>query len=131
MNGGFSIEDEDLYFKTGDGVLKRLERTSNPADLLGVIRTAHKGFDRAYEKAPATARAMVACCAGCGTCCHVPVGAQAHEVLLAAIFIQTRYSPDDLEATMARLSEHRIAFAGKSMEQRAALRRRRTIPNGC
>lgn len=122
MSGGFSIEEERLFEKTGGAVLKRLRKTANPADLLAVLRSAHKEFDRAYAGAPAAARASVACRAGCGACCHVPVGAQAHEVLLAAEYIQTRSSPESLEAVIAGVAAHRAAFAGKNMDERAALR---------
>lgn len=122
MSAGFSIEEERLFEKTGGAVLKRMRKTGNPADLLAVLRSAHKEFDRAYAAAPAAARASVACRAGCGTCCHVPVGAQAHEVLLAAEYIQTRYSPDDLEAVIAGVAAHRAAFAGRTMDERAALK---------
>jgi Fe-S-cluster containining protein len=122
MSTGFSIEEEALYDQTMAGVLNRLRKTRNPADLLGVLRQAHKGFDRAYDAAPAAARAAVACRAGCGTCCHVPVGVQAHEVLLAAEHIQRHFSPAELEAVIGRFAAHRAAFAGKSMDERAAIR---------
>ncbi len=122
MSVGFSLEEEALYDQTMAGVLNRLRKTRNPADLLGVLRRAHKGFDRAYDTAPAAARAAVACRAGCGTCCHVPVGVQAHEVLLAAEFIQRHFPPAELEAVIARFAAHRAAFAGRSMEERAALK---------
>ena len=122
MSTGFSLEEEALYDRTMASVLNRLGKTRNPADLLGVLRQAHKGFDRAYAAAPAAARAAVACRAGCGTCCHVPVGVQAHEVLLAAEFIQGHFSPTELEAVIARFAAHRAAFAGRSMEERAALK---------
>ena len=122
MSTMFSPEEERLFEKTGGSVLKRLQKTGNPADLLAVVRTAHHGFDRAYDAAPAKARALVACRAGCGTCCHVPVGVQAHEVLLAAVHLQKHFPPAELEAVIARLAAHRAAFAGKSAEQRSALR---------
>jgi len=122
MSTGFSIEEERLFEKIGKTVLRRLGKTGNPADLLGVLRSAHKEFDRAYAAAPAAARASVACRAGCGTCCHVPVGAQAHEVLLAAEYIQIRFSPADIEAVIAGVASHRAAFAGRTMDERAALR---------
>lgn len=122
MSGGFSAEEERLFEKNGSAVLRRLRKAGNPADLLGVLRSAHKEFDRAYAAAPAAARASVACRAGCGTCCHVPVGLLAHEVLLAAEYIQTHFSPEDLEAVIARLAAHRAAFAGQTMAQRADLR---------
>ena len=122
MSAAWTPEEENLFEKTGGAVLKRLRKTGNPADLLAVLRSAHKGFDRAYDSAPAAARAAVACRAGCGTCCHVPVGVQAHEVLLAAEYIQTRYSPAELEAVLAALAAHRAAFAGRTMDERAALK---------
>jgi len=122
MSAGFSIEEETLFEKTGEAVFARLRQTRNPADLLRVLRQAHKRFDRAYDSAPAAARALVACRAGCGTCCHVPVGAQAHEVFLAAEFIQTRYSAEDLASVLDRLAAHRAAFAGRTMDERAALK---------
>lgn len=122
MSSGFSLDEEALYDRTSAAVLNRLRKTRNPADLLAVIRQAHKGFDRAYETAPAAARAVVACRAGCGTCCHVPVGVQAHEVLLAAEYIQTHFAGAELEAVIARFAAHRAAFAGQGMNERAALK---------
>jgi Fe-S-cluster containining protein len=120
MSAAWSLEEEALFEKTGSTVLKALRKTRNPADLLGVFRAAHKGFDRAYDTAPA-------CRAGCGTCCHVPVGVQAHEVLLAAMHIQTHFSPEALEGVIARTAAHREAFAGRSMNERAALKRPCTL----
>ncbi len=122
MSGGFSLEEEDLFEKTGGAVLKRLRKTGNPADLLAVLRSAHLGFDRAYVTAPGAARASVSCRAGCGTCCHVPVGAQAHEVLLAAEYVQTHFPPADFESLLIRVATHRAAYSGRSMDQRAALK---------
>ena len=122
MSAGFSLAEETLFGKTGGAVLRRLRKTRNPADLLAVLRAAHKEFDRAYATAPATARATVVCRAGCGTCCHVPVGVQAHEVLLAAEYIQTCFSPADLEGVIARAAAQRSAFSGRTMRERAALK---------
>ena len=122
MSTAWNVEEEALFEKTGSAVLKALRKTRNPADLLGVFRAAHKGFDRAYDGAPAAARAAVACRAGCGTCCHVPVGVQAHEVLLAAVHIQTKFSPEALEEVIRLTAAHRAAFAGRTMNERAALK---------
>lgn len=122
MSAGFSIEEEALFEKTGSAVLRRLRKTRNPADLLSVLRAAHHGFDRAYATAPAAARTAVACRSGCDACCHVPVGVQAHEVLLAAEYIQTHFPPAELEAAIARAAVHRTAFAGRTMRERAALK---------
>lgn len=123
MATGFSVDEEALYHKTAEAVLRQLRKTRNPAELLSVLRVAQKRFDRAYDAAPAAARAKVYCRAGCGTCCHVPVGAQAHEVLIAAEYIQTHFPPEELEAVIARLAAHRAAFAGRNTTERLALKR--------
>ena len=122
MCAQFSPEEETLFEKTGAAVLKRLRKTRNPADLLSVLSGAHKEFDRAFASAPSSAKAMVACRAGCDACCHVPVGVQAHEVLIAAQHVQTHFSPSDLEALIARAAIHRSAFAGLSNFERTALK---------
>jgi Fe-S-cluster containining protein len=118
----FSPEEHALFEKTGEWVFKRLRKTRNPEDLLGVVATAHKGFDRAQASAPEAARAAVACRAGCDACCHTPVGAQAHEVLLAAQHVQTRFPAAALEELITRAAGHRAAFAGRPVALRAALR---------
>jgi Fe-S-cluster containining protein len=123
MSTGFSADEEALYHKTAEAVLAQLRKSRNPADLLPVLRLAQKRFDRAFAAAPAEARAAVACRAGCGTCCHVPVGAQAHEVLIAAEYIQTHYAPADLEAVIVRLAAHRAAFAERTPDERLAQKR--------
>lgn len=110
MGAGFSPQEEALYHRTADAVLRRLERVREPAELLAVIRDAFAGFERAFASAPAAARAAVACRAGCGTCCHNDVAVQAHEVFIAAEFIQRTFSPVDLEAVVARAAEHRAAY---------------------
>lgn len=111
-----------MFEKTGAAVLKRLRKTKNPGDFLSVISTAHKEFDRAYATAPLAARDTVACRSGCDACCHVPVGVQAHEVLIAAHHLQLQFSPTDLEAVVARAAEHRAAFAGLSGLEQTALK---------
>ena len=122
MGAEFTEEEEALFNRTGERVLKRLRKTRNPGDLLGVLAGEHKQFERAYATAPAAARASVACRAGCDACCHVPVGVQAHEVLIVAEHIQKTFSPEALEAVIARAAVHRAAFAGKSNAERAMLR---------
>ena len=111
-----------MFEKTGASVFKRLRKTRNPADLLTVVRSAHKEFDRGYETAPAEVRASVACRSGCDACCHVPVGVQAHEVLIVAQYVQMHFSPEELNALIARAFEHRAAFAGLDSAGRTALR---------
>lgn len=122
MCAQFSPEEDTLFEKTGTAVLKRLRKTRNPADFLSVLASAHKEFERALASAPSAARASVACRAGCDACCHVPVGVQAHEVLIAAHHVQLHYSPEDLEAVVVRAAAHRAQFAGRSSSERMALR---------
>ncbi len=122
MCAQFSPEEDELFEKTGTAVLRRLRKTKNPADLLSVVASAHKEFDRAYVAAPAAARESVACRAGCDACCHVPVGLLAHEVLIAAQHVQMTFSPEELEALIERAAAHRAAFAGKSNHERTDLR---------
>ncbi len=123
MCAQFSPEEERLYEKTVQSVLSRLQKTRNPADLLPVLATAQKHFDRAHESTPAAAKAIVACQAGCDACCHGLVGVTAHEVLIAAQFIQTHFSPVELEAVITRTAAQRDAFADRSLQERTALKR--------
>jgi Fe-S-cluster containining protein len=122
MCAAFSPEEDSLFEKTGAAVLKRLRKTRNPADLLAGVVSAHKEFDRAFASAATEAKAAVACRAGCDACCHVPVGVQAHEVLIAAAHVQTHFSPTQLIELIARTAAHRAAFAGKTNIERTALR---------
>lgn len=123
MCAGFSAEEYTLFEKTGDWVFKRLRKTRHPEDLLAVVATAYKGFDRAYASAWAETKATIACRSGCDACCHMLVGVQAHEVLLAAQHVQTHFSPVELEALIARAASHRAAFVGRSIPERTVLRR--------
>lgn len=123
MCASFSPEEETLFEKTEANLGRRLRKTRNPADLLSTIRTTFKDFDHAYDTAPAAARARVACQAGCGTCCHVLVGVQAHEVLIAAHHVQTHFTPVELDALLSRTAAHRAAFAGKTVDERTAQKR--------
>jgi Fe-S-cluster containining protein len=122
MPAEFTDEEEELFNEIGASVMKRMRKARNPGDLLSILRTAHKQFDRAYATAADSVRATVACRSGCDACCHVPVGVQAHEVLIVAQFIQTQFNPEALEAVIARTAAHRAAFAGRTMAERATLR---------
>ena len=122
MCAAFSPEEDTLFEKTGVAVLKRLRKTRNPADLLAAICSTHKEFDRAFATAAPEAKAAVACRAGCDACCHVPVGVQAHEVLIAANHVQTHFSPAHLDELIARTAVHRAAFAGLANIARTALK---------
>ena len=122
MGAEFTDEEEALFNRTGETVMKRLRKARNPGDLLTILRTAHKEFDRAFAAAPAELRATVACRAGCDACCHVPVGVQAHEVLIAAEYVLTHFTREARDAVIARAAKHRAAFAGKALAARMALK---------
>jgi uncharacterized protein len=122
MCAAFSPEEDNLFEKTGAAVLKRLRKTRNPADLLAAVASTHKEFDRAFASATPESKTVVACRAGCDACCHVPVGVQAHEVLIAARHVQTHFSPVQLDELIARAAVHRAAFAGRSNFERTALK---------
>lgn len=113
MSNVFSPAEEALYYKTGEALLKRLGEAREPGEVLGRIRQAFAGFERAYTSAPASVRAQVACRAGCDTCCHERVAVQAHEVLIVAEHVQTHFPPEALEALIARAAVHRKAHAGR------------------
>jgi Fe-S-cluster containining protein len=113
MSTGFNPAEEALYFKTGEALLKRLAGVRDPQHVLREVRQAFAGFERAYASAPSSARAKVACHAGCATCCHERVAVQAHEVLLVAEHVQTHFPAAELEALIARAAAHRAAHAGR------------------
>jgi Fe-S-cluster containining protein len=52
----------------------------------------------------------------------VPVGVQAHEVLIAARHVQTHFSPAQLDELIARAAVHRAAFSGRSNPERTSLK---------
>jgi len=116
MATGFSPEEEDLYFDTIEAVGRRIATAGTAAELLAAVRGAYTGFERAYAAAPQSARAAVACCAGCDTCCHDDVAVQAHEVFVVAEYVQKKFPPAELEALIARSAEHRASYAARQGE---------------
>ncbi|QYM80438.1 YkgJ family cysteine cluster protein [Horticoccus luteus] len=113
MGKGFSPDEEALYFKTGEAVRKRLQATPEPERALAILAVAQDRFARAFDQAPAKARARIACHAGCDTCCHEDVAVQAHEVLIAAEYAQRNFTAAALEAVIARAATHRAAHAAR------------------
>lgn len=110
MAAGFTASEEALFYRTGEQLLARLETTREPAEVLGTIRQAYGEFQRAFDGAPARARAAVACRAGCGTCCHNEVAVQAHEVLIVAEHVQKLWTPVELEGLIAATAVHRAEY---------------------
>jgi Fe-S-cluster containining protein len=79
-------------------------------------------LDQTYDTTPAKVKATVACRAGCGHCCSVPVDVQAHEVFFAAEYIQLNFSPDDLAGVIERTAAHRARVAALNNQERDNLR---------
>jgi Fe-S-cluster containining protein len=117
MAGGFSPAEEKLYFKTVADVRRALRGARTGGELLTAIRRGFAAFERAFESAPAAARATVACRAGCGTCCHNEVAVQAHEVLIVAEHLQKTLAPAELETLIARTAAQRAEYVANRDDQ--------------
>jgi len=111
-------ERRELFSRTVAGMERRLEAGQDPGDRFAALRWGANELDRTLAETPAKIRATIACRAGCGWCCHVPVDVQAHEVFLAAEHIQLNFSPADLAALIARTSVHVARHAALTSEAR-------------
>ena len=103
------------------GMEKRVAQASKARQMLDALRWGMAQLDRTLAESPAELRAKIACRAGCGYCCSVPVDVQAHEVFYAAEHIQLHFPPEDLAEVVARTATHRAAFTRLTTEQRADL----------
>lgn len=117
-----SEDNNEHYRKLGTRLLKKLRATGNPADVLGVVRKFQREMDRSFFEAPAEERARIACGPGCAWCCHVPMGVQAHEVLIAADFAQRHFTPAELEVVVAQASIHHARTQGIDSDSYAAMK---------
>jgi hypothetical protein len=100
-----------LYERTGEKML----------DLLGALRWGLEELDQTFAATPPSAKAAVACRAGCDFCCHVPMDVQAHEVLFVADHIQAHFSPTELAAVIERTAVHRGRIAAATPAERTRL----------
>jgi Fe-S-cluster containining protein len=105
-------ERQELFAQASRGMARRLGSAATPDALFGTLRWGLDELDRTYAATPAAVRARVACRAGCGHCCSVPVDTQAHEVLFAAQHIQLHFSADALAGVIDRTATHRRRVAG-------------------
>ena len=112
---------QQLYGQTVRGMERRLRSVTAPAAMLKALRWGMDELDRTLAETPAKVRAQVACRAGCGICCSVPVDVQAHEVFFAAEHIQLHFSPADLAGVIERTAARRSDVAGLSERERARL----------
>ncbi len=112
---------QQLYADTTQGMGQRLRSVSGPADMLAAVGWGLQKLEQTYTETPAKELAKVACCAGCGICCSVPVDVQAHEVFYTAEFIQLTFSPADLAGVIERTAARRASVAGLDEEARSRL----------
>jgi Fe-S-cluster containining protein len=110
---------QQLFTHTVRGMARRVATVDEPAQMFTALRWGMGELERTWAETPAQVRATVACRAGCGWCCSVPVDVQAHEVFLAAEHIQLNFSPTDLAAVIARTAGHRVQVAALSSDARA------------
>lgn len=92
-----------------------------PAAMLGAIRWGLDQLERTYAETPPKVLAKVACRAGCGICCSVPVDVQAHEVFFSAEHIQINFSVEELAGVIERTAFRRKSVAGLSEAERDRL----------
>jgi len=100
-----------LYAQTVDAMGRRLQSVAGPGVMLAALRWGMQELDRTFAETPARVKATVACRAGCGHCCSVPVDVQAHEVFFAAEHIQVHFPPADLAGVIERTAAHRARIA--------------------
>ena len=110
-----------LYGQAVHGMETRVADVRDPAAMFSALRWGMGELDRTLAETPAKVRATVACRAGCGWCCSVPVDVQAHEVFFAAEHIQKHFSPDALNAVIARTARHRAGMGKLNGEERSVL----------
>ncbi len=107
----FSPAQIALFSKTAQQMLALLQAASDGPGALAAIRWGWGELDRAYASTPGKIKAQVACRAGCDFCCRVPMGVQAHEVLLAADYLQAHFTPTEIAQTIERAAVHRARVA--------------------
>jgi Fe-S-cluster containining protein len=112
---------QQLYAQTAVETGERLRAITEPAEVFGVLRWGMQLIEQALIETPAKFRTEIACAAGCSHCCRVAVDVQAHEVLLAADYIQLHFNPGQLAGVIERTAVHRRRLAGLTGEQRARL----------
>jgi Fe-S-cluster containining protein len=110
-----------LFARTVQGMERRLAAIDEPGKMFTALRWGMDELERTLAETPAKVKATIACRAGCGWCCSVPVDVQAHEVFFAAEHIQKNFSPADLDAVIARASAHRAQIAALTSDERAEL----------
>ena len=112
---------QQLYAQTAVDTGEGLRAAKEPAEIFGVLRGGMEAIEQTLLQTPAKVRANIACAAGCSHCCKVAVDVQAHEVLLAADYIQVHFNLEQLAGVIERTAAHRQRLAGLTSEERARL----------
>ncbi len=112
---------QQLFAQTVRGMESRLAPVKAPAEMITALRWGMAELDRTLAETPASIRATVACRAGCGHCCSVPVDVQAHEVFFAAEHIQKTFSPAALAGVLERTTAHRARVSVLTSDERSRL----------
>ncbi len=110
-----------LFTETVNGMARRVAAVDEPGKMFAALRWGMGELERTLAETPAKVRATIACRAGCGWCCSVPVDVQAHEVFFAAEHIQVNFSPAELAAVIERLAAHRAQVSALRAEERSTL----------
>lgn len=108
-----------LFATAVQGMGRRLNGATEAGPMLSALRWGMTELDRTFAETPAQIRATVACRAGCGYCCSVPVDVQAHEVFFSAEHIQLHFTPHALALLLTRLEGHRAAISVLSNDERS------------
>ena len=108
-----------LFAAAVQGMEQRVEAATEADQMLGALRWGMAELDRTFAETPAKIRATVACRAGCGHCCSVPVDVQAHEVFFSAEHIQLNFSAEALASLLTRLAAHRAAVSILTSDERS------------
>lgn len=109
--------DMDLFLATTQEVMLRLQGAHSERQLFDVLRWFAEAMDREFIRSRPKNKSAVACHAGCDYCCQVPLGVQAHEVLLAAEHIKQHFSQDELAITIANTAAHRTRVAKMTVSE--------------
>lgn len=104
--------DIDLLMSTGREILRRLRTARNSEDVFAVLNWGYREMDRTFARTDRNVISRVACKGGCSACCHVNLGVQAHEILIAARFIRNSFTADAIAGVIERARCHRANVTG-------------------
>lgn len=107
----------DLATAFRDVTAEELATAEEPSEFYRVTRRAHLRIDQLVTAMTEDDQVPVACCAGCGYCCHLKVETRAQDVLALAAWIDEHFSAEDRAALLAKAQAHAARLAGLTLEQ--------------